>query len=301
MAGKRVIVVSRARDIIKEDINQLIEIIKSGHNIIKRKPESVSFEDYKIDMEKTGIFWWISEDFTGFIENLEFFSNLDVKHVVGYTVNIENIDQDKILKDTGRLIEGLSLKNKQLYFKATGLSSKEQVATLIEFIKWVRANYTIVERIQVDFSGDISDVNKIMYATQLSAVGVKNSIKINSCMFKPFMTKNMWIGHDPCVSGQVMQDILGYKMVKTRDYFIREEGCGCHKHVDLLGCNAKYVEGVDKIRKSDRAQENKKIAKITKSTDTKPGKTKSTKKKAGKKAVKPVEETREEQISKIEF
>lgn len=253
---KRVLTISRHYDIIKEDYSKLLDIFNEGEIKIKHTKKSKSFSILKIDMETIGILWFRSRDYSSMVENPSIFKNNVIK-VFEFVLdnkkfNTFSIEQSKKVIDVFNLS-----KPGQVYYKF--ILEDDNPSLISEYIEYIGKDKGLCNRIQVDFAFDISLASKIQLASLLNTLGGKFGIKINSCNFKDFSNKNIWIGNEPCLSGYLMQELLDMKMMKVPQ---DSKVCPCHKNTDIFGAGEFFREGIDKVRKSDLNKD--KLEKITK-------------------------------------
>ena len=237
---KRVLTISSHRDIIKEDYEGLLKKFTDGVVKIKHTKKAKSFALLKIDMETIGILWFRSKDY---------FIN-DVCKVFEFYLSSDLEKSRFSIGQARKIIDIFNLnKPQQIYFRyVLGDNLEEDFSKLEQLIKEI-SFIDICMRLQIDFSNEnIVLANKIQLASRLSTLGQKYGIKINSCRFSDFATKNIWVGSEPCLSGYVMQGLLDMKMMKVpQDSSV----CPCHKNTDIYGCGEMFREGIDKVRSSD--------------------------------------------------
>jgi len=267
--AKRVLVMSKHRDVIKEDYASLVDMFKKGVIEIKHSAKNKSFSLLKLDMNSIGLLWFISRDYSALINDPNVFDN-DVMKVFEFKLDNKGFDYAPI-KQCEEIIKLFNLKKPgQVYFKFV-IESEESINLIGSYMEATKNLGEVCNKFQVDFSTkNLNEILKIQLASKLNLMGSKYGTKVNSCNFPELESKNIWIGNDPCISGYVMQSLLDMKMMKIR----QNDSCACHKHTDIYGCGEFFRPGIDKIRESDLNRGKLKKVNILTARENKPSKSK---------------------------
>lgn len=331
--AKTVVVVSKSRDIIQENIDYVLDCLRNKTTYIKKTVDTKSYAKVELAPDKIGFLWFVSSDYTNLIthkaEIKEYIAgNKELK--TAFEFDIEDLSDATLARFIEQYKELQDFNANHLYVKLNMefINNDRSNATLSKLYRFIKENKIQLDRIQADFGNvTISESKQIGVGTTLTALASRFKIPTNSCKSSVFNQKNSWISNEPCISGNILGDIMGCKMVTVRCVNPCHENCMCHKYIDICGTGELFDGDMSKVRNSDKKVELKKIQvkksgdgllskkspstpkKNTKkkskvsSTATKTAKTKSpkpTKKKPVKNKAWSEEKTMEEKLNELE-
>lgn len=228
---QRVCTIGRYEDIIKDNYEELKEILIKKYHLLRRGPER-PWEILKFDWDTVQLLWFVSADYSAFIKDAKFWAAFPVKYVFElYGNDLTNIDQ------LAKLKKALKLEDNQVYFRLTDVvvGEKERCETIFSGLASLG-----ITRVRIDFAEPNKfDMGVAAFGATLSAMASKYKLDIGSNNHATFSDNNKWLKNDPAISGQLMHDILGLRMVRQPDTYNRPNEYS-HKCVELLGIGQRY-------------------------------------------------------------
>jgi len=244
--SKKVLVIDNRIDLIKDHTDLLRESIKNKFMLVRNKKGHGKFVWKERNLADFGLLWLISEDFSPIMNDLSDFMlpgqfrAVTLKLGEGYTLTLE---------EGIEMINNLILSLKLIHSSQVNLKvCIDKYTNLDQVVRKLTSNIKLLGKIQVEFNESLEDdyYQKIKKASKLGALAKKYNIPINSCSCDMFNNPNIWIGCEPCVSGQSMERVMNTSMMKTQDK-LNEGECSCHKYTNFSVAGEIFNENFHKI------------------------------------------------------